>query len=47
MEITKKHEQTKKDLADRNAQLADAKKRAQEAIKILQPLAVSTLLHRN
>ena len=42
-QITAQHEETKKKLQVRNNELADAKKRAQEAIKILQPLAVSNL----
>ena len=40
-QITVQHEETKKKLQVSNNKLGDAKKRAQEAIKILQPLAVS------
>ena len=40
-EINIKHTETTKKLQVRNNQLADAKKAAQDAIKILQPIAVS------
>lgn len=44
-EINAKHTETKKKLQIRNDELAKAKKAAQDAIKILQPIAVSFILH--
>ena len=43
-EINAKHTETKKKLQIRNDELAKAKKAAQDAIKILQPIAVSFIL---